>query len=331
MSSRALSFMFGPLLWQCGSLLLNLVSGIGIVLANKLAFTAARFTFPTALTAIHYACCYLLLLCVAAVKPLHSEEHVFDRQMIATTSVWALHNALSNLSLSRNSVGLYQISKIMVSPLIVTIEFAIYGRLPHKKLILPLIGACLGVALATVSDISFETRGALTALASACASSVLKVLQQDVLQRREWSSLELMRRTWGPQLLLLLVSIPLLDSHAARLPYYDLTPSRLGILLLSAAASFALNVSSLYAIQLTSAMALVLLGQGKTAMTLLGGYLFFDGQPNARQLCGSALALTSIGTYGYLSTVLSREKKHQSTSIAAPAESEEELLEKERG
>ena len=54
--------MFGPLLWQCGSLLLNLVSGIGVVLANKLAFTAARFTFPTALTAIHYACCYLLLL-----------------------------------------------------------------------------------------------------------------------------------------------------------------------------------------------------------------------------------------------------------------------------
>ena len=37
---------------------------------------------------------------------------------------------------------------------------------------------------------------------------------------------------------------------------------------------------------------------------MLGGYLFFDGQPNARQLFGAALALTSLGAYSYGSAVL---------------------------
>ena len=46
------------------------------------------------------------------------------------------------------------------------------------------------------------------------------------------------------------------------------------------------------------------ISQGKTAVTMLGGYLFFDGQPNARQLFGAALALTSLGAYSYGSAVL---------------------------
>ena len=300
------------LLAQAGALALNLASGIGVVLANKLAFTSAKFAFPTALTALHYGTNYALLLCLAAVQPSSSSSSAsaapLDRELVATTAVWALHNALSNLSLSRNSVGLYQISKILVTPLIVGLEFVAYRRLPHPRLALPLVGACAGVALATVSDVSFELRGALIAAASACVSAVLKVLQQDVLQRRGWSSLDLMRRTWGPQLLLLLVCAPLLDTHFSRLATYELTPARGLVLLLSCAAAFALNVSSLVAIQLTSAVAIVLLSQGKTAATMLGGYLFFDGQPNARQLAGASIAVLSLGAYSYGSALLAERK-----------------------
>ena len=292
------------LLFQAGALCLNLVSGIGVVLANKLAFTSAAFPFPTVLTALHYLTNWMLLLLLAILSPSTSSSGSFDRQLVATTGVWALHNALSNLSLSRNSVGLYQISKILVTPLIVMIEFALYSKLPPPQLAIPLIGACAGVALATVSDVTFDARGALAACASACASATLKVLQQDVLQRRGWSSLELMRRTWGPQLLLLLLCMPLFDAHLDRLIEYELTYSRAATLLLSCAAGFALNVSSLVAIKLTSAVAIVLLSQGKTVATMLGGYLFFDANPAPVSLLGAATAIVSIGAYSYGSATL---------------------------
>lgn len=72
------------LLGQAGSLLLNLVSGIGVVLANKLAFTSAQFTFPVALTTLHYATNYALLLCIAAISPPPRSEQLpafADRQV----------------------------------------------------------------------------------------------------------------------------------------------------------------------------------------------------------------------------------------------------------
>jgi drug/metabolite transporter (DMT)-like permease len=281
----------------------NVCAGIGVVLANKWVFTSAKFKFPVALTVLHYAVNYTLLLilaCSGAVK-LRGSIMASDGTLLhATTAVWALHNALSNLSLQRNSVGVYQISKIMVTPLICAIEFAVYHKAPPARQVLALSGACAGVALATINDVDFEMRGAATAMASAAASAVLKVLQQEVLQRRGWSSLELMSRTWGPQLLLLLVSVPFLEQEFEDLMSYEvLKGRRIVLLLISALAGFALNVSSLVVIKLTSAIAIVLLNQSKTVLTLIGGFLFFDRDPQPRMLAGATLAICSIAIYTY--------------------------------
>ena len=99
---------------QALALLCNVASGIGVVLANKAVFTTARFKYPVLLTVLHYATNFLLLMALAqlGVVSWRSSEGASSSAIHGTTLVWALHNALSNLSLSRNSVGLYQISKI---------------------------------------------------------------------------------------------------------------------------------------------------------------------------------------------------------------------------
>ena len=126
-----------------------------------------------------------------------------------------------------------QLSKILVTPLICTFRFVAYRELPPPAQQLALAGACLGVGLATVNDVQFEASGAATAMASAAVSAVLKVLQEDVLQRRGWSSLELMYGTWGPQCLLLLASVPLLDALDP-LMAYELTTYRAAVISFSA-------------------------------------------------------------------------------------------------
>jgi drug/metabolite transporter (DMT)-like permease len=285
---------------QALALLCNVASGIGVVLANKAVFSTARFKYPVLLTALHYATNFILLVALArgGMMKWRSADGA-SSAIHGTTLVWALHNALSNLSLSRNSVGLYQISKIMVTPLICTIEFVLYGKLPPQRQALALLGACVGVALATVSDVQVTMLGASTAMASACASATLKVLQQDVLQRLRWSSLELMYRTWGAQLVLLLVGLPLLEPSWMQATGYAWTAGGAAVVSLSCLAAFALNVSSLVAIKLTSAIAIVLLGQTKTVLTLLGGVLLFDAAPSPRMVAGATLAVVSIAAYTY--------------------------------
>ena len=315
------------LVQQAVALISNVLSGIGVVLANKAVFTAAQFRFPVVLTVVHYAinlALLVLLACAGQVRWRSSEST--DGLIHTTTAVWALHNAMSNLSLSRNSVGLYQISKILVTPMICALEWLLHGKVLPPMQALALGGACVGVLFATVSDVQFTALGAFTALASACASSVLKVMQQEVLQRHGWSSLELMYKTWGPQLLLLLLSVSVFDrSSLDALGAYEWTSERVSLLLLSATAAFALNVSSLVAISLTSAVAIVLLGQTKMMLTLLGGFLFFDAQPAPRMIAGAAVAICSIAAYTYSSVAAKASVPERRVSKVAAS-----LLESDR-
>jgi drug/metabolite transporter (DMT)-like permease len=222
----------------------NFVSSLGVVFANKAVFKAASFTYPTALTALHYAFNYAIVLSLLARGEFKAHTVAADERwlVLLTTAVWAAHNGLSNLSLAKNSVGLYQappsttllelnlnpnpnpnpeqIFKIAVTPLICLLEFACYGKRVTGLRACALAGACCGVAMATVSDVQFSQLGAAAALASACMSAVLKVLQTHLLQRRGWSSLQLMHRTWLPQLLLLLLCVPATDG-LVELSRYD--------------------------------------------------------------------------------------------------------------
>ena len=303
-----------PLTPAAASLAFNFASSLGVVLANKAVFKTAAFTYPTSLTALHYAANYLIVLALLA-------RGSFERRTLAghersllllTTAVWAGHNGLSNLSLEKNSVGLYQIMKIAVTPMICGLEFACYGKRVSRARAVALSGACAGVALATVSDVQFHPLGATAAMASAVMSAVLKVLQTHLLQRSGLGSLQLMHQTWLPQLALLLLCVPLTDG-LDRVLSYELTPQRAVLIALSVLFSFLLNLSSLLALGATSAVAVVLLGQCKTLAIILGGAVLFDATPNAKTLFGAGLAMVSIGCYTYITTIAAAEQRSAAT------------------
>eukprot|EP00908_Phaeocystis_cordata_P011514 Transcript_22422.p1 GENE.Transcript_22422~~Transcript_22422.p1 ORF type:complete len:343 (-),score=123.98 Transcript_22422:830-1858(-) len=306
----------------------NFLSSLGVVFANKAVFKTAHFTYPTTLTALHYAANYVIVLALLARGGFEAHTVAADERtlVVLTTAVWAGHNGLSNLSLQKNSVGLYQIFKIAVTPLICAIEFGCYGKRQTGLRACALAGACLGVALATVSDVQYTAFGAAAAMASACMSAVLKVLQTHLLQRRGWTSLQLMHRTWLPQLLLLVLCVPATDG-LNELSRYELTLGRAAALGLSVGCSFLLNLSSLLALGETSAVAVVLLGQCKTLAILTGGYLLFDAQPSAKTLLGAALAMFSIGAYTWLSLTSKVKSNDGAVDVDAACSSDGEPAE----
>jgi solute carrier family 35 protein E3 len=62
----------------------------------------------------------------------------------------------NNLSLQYNSVGFYQLMKVLTTPVVVVLQNVVYGiDLPwHLKAALAPV--CVGVAMATVNDFSFN-------------------------------------------------------------------------------------------------------------------------------------------------------------------------------
>lgn len=89
-------------------ILMNVVSSITIVFANKWVFKTFKFTFGTTLTFVHFIVTFLgLVLCARAgmfeVKPLRI------RQMLPLCISFCGFVVLNNLSLQYNSVGFYQV------------------------------------------------------------------------------------------------------------------------------------------------------------------------------------------------------------------------------
>lgn len=57
-----------------------------------------------------------------------------------------------NLSLQLNSVGFYQLSKILIAPAIIILEAVWFSKLPSRLELSAVALLCIGVTLATVSD-----------------------------------------------------------------------------------------------------------------------------------------------------------------------------------
>jgi solute carrier family 35 protein E3 len=57
-----------------------------------------------------------------------------------------------NLSLQLNSVGFYQLSKILIAPAIIILEAVWFSKLPSRLELAAVALLCIGVTLATVSD-----------------------------------------------------------------------------------------------------------------------------------------------------------------------------------
>lgn len=60
----------------------------------------------------------------------------------------------NNLSLQYNSVGFYQLMKVLITPVVIILQKCMYGMDLPFTLQLSLAPICLGVGMATVNDLS---------------------------------------------------------------------------------------------------------------------------------------------------------------------------------
>ena len=88
------------------------------------------------------------------------------RQILPLAAAYALSTPLSNLSLSYNSVGFYQLMKILTTPYVATVETLFYGAHYSREVKVSLAVVTVGVLLASSHDVEVSVRGSSSAVAS---------------------------------------------------------------------------------------------------------------------------------------------------------------------
>ncbi|CAI9088180.1 OLC1v1022436C1 [Oldenlandia corymbosa var. corymbosa] len=288
----------------------NFVVAVSIILGNKLVMGRVGFNYPIFLTLIHYTTAWVLLAIFKALGLLPvsppSKSTPFS-SLFSLGAVMAFASGLANTSLKHNSVGFYQMAKIAVTPTIVIAEFILFRKTISFHKVLALAVVSIGVAVATVTDLEFNLFGAGAAIAWIIPSAINKILWSNLQQQSNWTALALMWKTTPVTIFFLLALMPWMDPPGVLTFKWDV--QNVTAILTSALLGFLLQWSGALALGATSATSHVVLGQFKTCVLILAGYILFGSDPGTLSICGAFAAFGGMTVYTSLNLKESREKE----------------------
>ena len=276
----------------------NFLSAVGIIFVNKFLFSSLStpFNFPLALSIIHYAVTYsgLLLLRHGGVFKPRVGAGMTPRLWLLSVVV-GIAPGLNNLSLQLNSVGFYTVVKLLVTPMIVVLEWALQGRTVSSLRGLALVTVALGVAISSVSDLTLQPAGLLTASLWLPVAAIYKVFWSRTQKEDGWETMPLMLQVLPWSALWMVLMVPFVDPPG--LAAFPFDAFNVLLIAVSGVAAFCVNYSGFLVLGHCQPLTHVVLGQVKSASLILGGALFFGQRPSARALLGAFIAITGSGVY----------------------------------
>ncbi|KAJ3357360.1 hypothetical protein GGF32_001102 [Allomyces javanicus] len=159
-------------------ILANILCSVSIVLANTRVLRV--FPYPVLLTFFHQATCWLATRFMIShgwlVLP-RSVPPSREAAAVGTASVFGLF--LMNASLTLNSVGVYQLTKLACLPAIVVLQTVAYGApVPTPRVLATLAVIVLGVAAATQSEYAARPAGCMAGALAVIATAWFQVSLQ---------------------------------------------------------------------------------------------------------------------------------------------------------
>ena len=134
-------------------LVFNFISVIALVFINSYVFTQVHFPFATLLSLIHYVTNVGILWAFCFAGVFTPSNKPLPKRFLWLAVVLGLATPLNNLSLRLNSIGVYQVIKLLVIPSIAMMEYVMYGKTISTKRTLCLVVLTIGSGVATVTDL----------------------------------------------------------------------------------------------------------------------------------------------------------------------------------
>lgn len=217
-----------------------------------------------------------------------------------------LNVVLPNLSLAFSTVTVYQLCRVLLTPMTAIINFILYRATIPQNACLALIPVCVGVGLTSYYDIqpssvpatsksttpaisTTSTIGVIFALCGVCASSVYTVLIGSYHKKLSMNSSQLLFNQAPISSIMLLFAVPLVD-HIPVLS--DVPQYRWLMILMSGGFASLINISQFFIINGSGPVSSTVVGHLKTVSIVAIGWAV------------SGKALTDKSALGVLMTIM---------------------------
>ncbi|XP_062587709.1 solute carrier family 35 member E3-like [Saccostrea cucullata] len=282
------------------AIILNISASISIVLLNKWIYTVHGFP-NVSLTCLHFIVTTLGLY-VCKNLDIFQPKSVPISKMIPLALTFCGFVVFTNLSLESNTVGTYQLIKMLTTPCIMVIQTLFYSKSFSTSIRLTVVPIALGVTLYSYYDVKFNLLGIFYASIGVLVTSLYQVWVGEKQHELQINSMQLLYYQAPLSAFLLMFVIPIIDGpvysiHGA-MGHWEI--STLGVVFLSGLIAFCVNLSIFWIIGNTSPMTYNMAGHLKFCVTLLLGWFIFHDSLTFIQMSGIVFTLTGVTAYTHL-------------------------------
>lgn len=287
---------------------LSILSSVGIILVNKTVMRLYGFDFVLSLTTLHFASQALLMEALARAKWITPQRlPLKDNVLTAIAGVASI--AFMNYNLQLNSVGFYQMTKLLCIPLLVYIETAFYGKKYSGKVKLALVLVLLGVGIAAVSDVEVNFLGTFMGALAVFATTQFQLWQGAKKDQFGVTPIQITHSVSFPLALICGICALLTEGISAENSVFQhefQSPMEVFLIAVSCLLAISVNVCSFTLIGSSSPVTYQVIGHLKTVLVLFGGMTLFpfQGSPERffNNLVGIVVAMAGVILYGHLKT-----------------------------
>ncbi|XP_016349252.1 solute carrier family 35 member E3 isoform X2 [Sinocyclocheilus anshuiensis] len=220
----------------------------------------------------------------------------------------------TNLSLQSNTIGTYQLAKVMTTPVIIVIQTMYYRKTFSTKIKLTLAPITLGVILNSYYDVKFNLLGMSFATLGVFVTSLYQVWVGAKQHELQVNSMQLLYYQAPMSSAFLLVLVPFFEPLTGEGGIFGpWSFQALVMVLLSGVTAFLVNLSIYWIIGNTSPVTYNMFGHFKFCITLLGGYVLFQDPLSLNQGLGILCTLSGILAYTHFKLAEQEEGKSRLT------------------
>jgi solute carrier family 35 protein E3 len=225
--------------------------------------------------------------------------------MLPVCAFFAGYVVLGNLSLTYNSIGFYQLSKVMTTPCVVLINFALFRKTVTRYMLAAILATCIGVSFTINEAAKTQLFGVIIATLAFCSTALYQIWIGKKIEDFAVSGPQLLLNQAPISVLLLIPFVPFFD----KIPDLSLVPTNI---LYSVCASGIMaslyNLSQFLIIGRTSALTFNIVSHLKTIMILSIGWYSEGKILSPREWMGVLLALSGGWVYSHLALKAKQRK-----------------------
>lgn len=294
---------------------INMLATIGIVFTNKAIFDDPNFKLmQTSFASFHFVCTGLTLWVVSR-KSIGAfvPKRAGIVEMLPLAFSMCLNVVLPNLSLAFSTVTVYQLCRVLLTPMTAIINYTFYGATIPRNAALALIPVCIGVGVTSYYDTkpatsdqvqTTSTLGIMFALSGVLASSAYTVLIGAYHKKLQMSSSQLLLNQAPISSVMLMFAVPIVD----KIPVLgDVPQYRWMMILMSGGFAALINISQFFIIAGSGPVSSTVVGHLKTVSIVSIGWALSGRGLTDKSALG--IVMTVAGIIVYSNIMLSRSRK----------------------